>query len=274
MATRCWLALTLVLLLAVGNSLADVDQNKLARLVKDTLNRFRPTYNKKGGMRYPMFSLAVSIPFNEKSGEYDLSLVPDEGGEVRDTMIKCKVYRSERVVGATLLRWPNVVDQCPDEPVQWPDALKKCNLEEGSTWAQLRQKCSKNPGNFEDDHAEFRVLQHLKNSLLAKPNHLLLFYVVASPCNKKCTNEQSPVKILESIKDIKKWGNYAFVFSDVFQPRKESKDEPEEALRLLGDSIGLENIYRCKKQTSMGSPGPSNQKGKMCQATPFIMTRR
>ncbi|XP_034544448.1 uncharacterized protein LOC117816345 [Notolabrus celidotus] len=256
MAPLCWTAVTLVLLLAVGNSLAAVDQNELAGIVQETLNRYTPSYESTtGGRRFPMFSLAVRVPYNKESKKYDISQVTDSGEEVRETMIKCEVYSSSRVVAATVLRWPNVVDQCPGEPVQWPDVLKICGLSGKTTWLDLKRKCSKTVRDGRADHAEYRTLQHF-NSLFKNQNRndLLLFYVLASPCDRRCTNHSSPWNILEKIKMIKQWNNYAVVFSDVFQPRN-GHIIPEEDLRAalgrLGQSIGLSNIFRCTEQDPM-----------------------
>ncbi|XP_038569072.1 uncharacterized protein LOC119898860 [Micropterus salmoides] len=247
MAVLYWMAVTLGLFLSAGNSLADVDQNKLAEFVTEILKRYRPSYTGSNGQRRePMFSLAVSIPYNSDRKIYDISQVTDTGEQVWQSILKkCEVYTSKRMVAATVLRWPNVVDQCPEGRVQW-SIPAKC----GQTWADVKKNC---PTEIEDgraDHAEYRTLQNFDT--LARDhgeNDLLLFYVLASPCDQMCTNLSSPYNILNSIKMIQKWKNYAVVFSNVFKPR-DGDPIPDEDLRgaveRLGQSVGLRNIFRCK----------------------------
>ncbi|XP_035516489.1 uncharacterized protein LOC118327294 [Morone saxatilis] len=165
---------------------------------------------------------------------------------------KCKVYPGRRVVAATVLKWPDVVKWCPNEPVQWKDVLTKCN-QESMTWAELKQmrqdsktekECLESVSNRRADHAEYRTLQHF--NLVNNQNDLLLFYVLASPCHDKCAAEGVSGNILESVKKIKNWNNYALVFSDVFQPPGKSElEENREALERLVQSVGLRNIFRC-----------------------------
>ncbi|XP_038568254.1 uncharacterized protein LOC119898146 isoform X2 [Micropterus salmoides] len=246
MAVLCWMAVTLGLFLSAGNSLADVDQNKLAGIVTEILKRYRPTYmGSRGQRRRPMFSLAVSIPFDSGRNIYDIGQVTDTRDQVWQRILnRCEVYTSQRMVAATVLRWPNVVDQCPEGRVQW-SIPAKC----GQTWADVQNLC---PTVFKDgraDHAEYRTLQNF-NTLVSDhdENDLLLFYVLASPCDKRCASESSRLNILNSIKMIKQWKNYAVVFSDVFKPRG-SESIPEQDLRgaieRLGQSVGLSNIFRC-----------------------------
>ncbi|XP_044045409.1 uncharacterized protein LOC122873121 isoform X2 [Siniperca chuatsi] len=250
MAVLCWMAVTLGVLLSAGNCLA-VSEQQLAGIVKEILNRYRPIYlGSKGQRREPMFSLVVSIPYDSDKKMYDTSKVTDTGDQVWQSILKkCDVYTSKRMVAATVLRWPNVLDQCPKGPVRWDDVLTQCG-KPSMTWADVDAQC---PGEVEDgraDHAEYRVLQHF-DTLVSNldENDLLLFYVLASPCDQMCTSETSPWSILKSIKQIQKWKNYAVVFSNVFKPR-DSESIPDEDLRgaieRLGQSVGLRNIFRCK----------------------------
>ncbi|CAJ1052803.1 uncharacterized protein LOC117816345 [Xyrichtys novacula] len=247
MASLGWMALTLTLLLAVGNSLADTDPNELAGLVKETLNRFRPSYIFDNIEKKPMFSLAVSIPYDEEKEKFDVSKVEVSDEEVKKTMLQCKVHITSRVVAATVLRWPNVLEQCPKEPVQWRDVLKNCG-ESKMTWLDVQKKCSDKVRDGRADHAEYRALKHMFKT--PNKNDFLLFYVLASPCDKRCANPENPWNILESIKEIKKWKNYAVVFSNVFQPRNGvviPEEDLKRALEQLGKSVGLKNIFRCSK---------------------------
>lgn len=89
--------------------------------------------------RCPMFSLAVSIPYNSTTELYDTSQVADTGDQVRERIVNdCEVYNGARAVAATVLRWPNVLDQCPDKPVQWPNVLAKCGPAL-KTWADFKE---------------------------------------------------------------------------------------------------------------------------------------
>lgn len=217
-----------------------------------------------------MFSLAVSIPYNSDRKIYDISQVTDTGEQVWQSILKkCEVYTSKRMVAATVLRWPNVVDQCPEGRVQWSDVPTKC----GQTWADVKKNC---PTEIEDgraDHAEYRTLQNFDT--LARDhgeNDLLLFYVLASPCDQMCTNLSSPYNILNSIKMIQKWKNYAVVFSNVFKPR-DGDPIPDEDLRgaveRLGQSVGLRNIFRCKGRVMQCTSCSSGT-----QVTPYCYSDR
>lgn len=205
-----------------------------------------------------MFSLAVSIPYNSDTNTYDISEVTDTGDQVKTTILNCDVYTSRTMVAATVLRWPNVLKQCPEGRVKWRNVLNKCP-KTVKTWADVESQCPEAVFEGKADHAEYRVLQQF-NTLVKNLNKqdLLLFYVLASPCDTKCTNELNPSNILQLINQIRNWNNYAVVFSDVFKPRN-GKSIPENDLRgslerlgryegLLG-SVGLNNIFRCK-----GSP--------------------
>ncbi|XP_054460408.1 uncharacterized protein LOC129095850 [Anoplopoma fimbria] len=257
MAGLCWMAVTLGLLLSVGNSSADFekpDQNQLARIVEKILADYTPRYNGKKGERSPMFSLAVSIPYNGK--EYDISQViaSDPPEELQKTILRCEVYRGTRVVAATLLKWPDVLEQCPDERVQWPPVLEKCQ-QTSMTWAEVKNRCPNAVKKGTADHAEYRTLQAfntLTNNL--DKNDFLLFYVLSSPCDQRCTSESNTLNILDSINKIKNWNNYAVVFSKVFKPRGGAAIPTENlkgSLERLGSPIGLKNIYRCYGQNSV-----------------------
>ncbi|XP_051241474.1 uncharacterized protein LOC127355047 isoform X4 [Dicentrarchus labrax] len=255
MAGLSWMAVTLVLSLSAGNSLAVVDQNKLAKIVSKIVNRYRPHYEVNGKRRSPMFSLAVTVPYNRESSKYDTDRLTDSAVDVRNTIVDCDVYTGTRMVAATVLRWDNVLDQCPDRPVQWKDVLRKCRRR-SMTWAELdkmrqdrrtEEQCRTAVWEGRADHAEYRTLQHFNNLVNNRnENDLLLFYVLAAPCDQKCASN-GRFGILESIKEIKKWKNYAVVFSNVFRPR-DGEPIPEGnrmALEKLGNSVGLSNIFRC-----------------------------
>lgn len=202
-----------------------------------------------------MFSLAVNIPYNSDTKMYDMGKVTDGGDQVRNTILNCEVYTGRRLVAATVLRWPNVLKQCPAGRVQWPDVLRKCP-KTVKTWADVEIKCPEAVYDKRADHAEYRTLQHF-NTLVNNHNKedLLLFYVLASPCDKRCTSESNPFNILKSINQILNWKNYAVVFSDIFKPRGGSIPEGdlrgalEQLRRYKGPlgSIGLKNIFRCTK---------------------------
>ncbi|XP_073328724.1 uncharacterized protein [Pagrus major] len=248
------MAVTLCLLLFDGNSLAAVNQNQLAKFVDQILNEYTPSYtSSNGGRTNPMFSLAVTIPYNERKKIYDISQVTGDGDRVRRKILHCDVYAGTRVVAATVLRWPNVVDQCPDGYVQWGDVLSQCPRGV-KTWADVKQMCPDKVWEGRADHAEYRTLQGI-NTLFRtfKKKDLLLFYIFASPCDQRCTSESSDLSILNSIKVIRKWTNYAVVFSNIFQLR--GNPIPDDALRgsleRLAGSVGLSNIFRCNRQGAM-----------------------
>lgn len=205
------------------------------------------------GRRRPMFSLVVSVPRNTNTGLYDASAVTDDSRTVRDRILNCDVYVGRRVVAATVLRWPNVLEQCPGQPIQWRLNLRGCHSHP-RTWAQVQSNCPRNTiPDGKADHAEFRTLQNigpLVSNHREGSNDLLVFYVLASPCDRRCTSETNHWNILESIKSIRKWTNYAVVFTNIFMPRNGAQipdQERQGALRRLGKSVGLDNIFRCFK---------------------------
>lgn len=208
-----------------------------------------------------MFSVAVSVPYNDDTKLYDMNRVPDSPQAVRDAILRCDVYVGERVVAATVLRWPDVLQQCPAEQVPWPDLLKQCGRK-SMTWAEVQNVC---PGKIRDgraDHAEYRTVENF-NTLVSnlkkfRQDDLLVFYVLASPCAQRCTNKANKYNILDRINPILRWKNYAFVFTNVFQPRgnvRIPEADLREALKQLGThkgslgSLGLSNIFRCKGRT-------------------------
>ncbi|XP_038568540.1 uncharacterized protein LOC119898436 [Micropterus salmoides] len=251
MAVLCWMAVKLALLMSAGNCLAAVvDQNQLVGIVDDIVNRYRPSYkNPDGSQTFPMFSLAVSIPYNNTMKKYDVNQVLDNAEQVRNTIVNCDVYRGTRVVAATLLKWPNVLNQCPSGLVSWRHVLRQCPSV--VTWDDLQRVCPVAIRDGTTDHAEYRTLQHF-NTLVNNrdKDDLLLFYVYASPCAARCTNENNTRNILNLIKPIQNWQNYAFVFSKVFKPRQGDPmlvEDLKGALMQLGTSIGLDNIFRCDR---------------------------
>ncbi|XP_030005272.1 uncharacterized protein LOC115429718 [Sphaeramia orbicularis] len=248
-----WMAVMVTMFLSPGNSSAAVDQNLLARTVQDILNMYKPQLPNG---QYCMFSLAVSIPY-----DYTVNLnavyESDPGDEVKTTILNCDVYTGRRVVAATVLKWPNVLTQCPNGRVQWLDVVEKCRPEQVKTWDDVRRMCPDKVYDGRADHAEYRTLENFNNLVNShNRNDLLLFYVHASSCPLKCIFGNERVNILDRINPIRNWSNYAFVFSQVFKPRF-GEPIPEEKLRQallhLGTysgrrgPIGLDNIFLCDK---------------------------
>ncbi|XP_022623368.1 uncharacterized protein LOC111238232 [Seriola dumerili] len=242
MAGLRWMAVTLAVFLSTGNSL-DVGQNQLATIVQEVLDKYTKPNNDQREL--PMFSLAVSIP---KSGDsYDVAAGPDNGVAVKNAMLKCEVYTGTKVVGATLLRLSDIFTRCKDGRVQRQDVLQRCP-ERVVTWLDVKKKCRDKVGNI-DDHAEYRTLQALRTGPSSNFNDLMLFYVYAAPCHLRCT-QPGDGGILNSIKKIKKWGNYAVVFKKLFNPSDGtvvSQSFREQSLLNLASlgKIDLKNIFRC-----------------------------
>lgn len=213
-----------------------------------------------------MFSVAVIIPFNKDTQTHDIDLVSDDGDAVRTSILNCDVYAGTHVVAATVLRWDNVLDQCPNARVPagawpWDSVLKACRRT-SMTWLDVKNECPNSVKVGQADHAEFRTLKRFKtfvtelsNRKNLNRNDLLLFYVQSSPCPSRCTREpvsgRTDLSILSLIGQITNWNNYAVVFSKVFQPRSGPKiPEPKlrDSLERLGRNIGLGNIFRCDGQ--------------------------
>lgn len=154
-----------------------------------------------------------------------MSSVTDSGDDVKKAILKCKVYKSDYMVAARVLKLQDIAKVCPNEPV---------------------------PADNMDHHAEYRTLSNI-DALNSgeKINDLLLFYVSFSPCFRQCTNSSYPLNILEKIKEINNWTNHIVVFSKVYQPNNSNKmpdTELRDSIKRLGDSVGLENIFRCSEQ--------------------------
>ncbi|XP_068451679.1 uncharacterized protein [Clinocottus analis] len=262
MAGLSWTAVTLSLLLCVGNCSVQIkrpDQNQfpgpslkqLKDLVDEIWINYIPSYKLHNKDHFPMFSAAVSIPYDNNKEKYDVSGITDSAPDVKRTLLKCDVYKSTKMVAATLLKWPDVLNQCPKELVQWDDFPSKTAYRP-IPWDQVEGV----PEGFtRTDHAEYRALTAISTlTNLPNKNDLMLFYVLASPCVDKCTSGDHPMSILKSINEITKWTNYAVVFSNVFiagGPQLDEKQRKEALLRLGtykgvgGKSIGMNNIFRC-----------------------------
>ncbi|XP_039469802.1 uncharacterized protein LOC120440718 [Oreochromis aureus] len=272
MAGPYWVSVAVVVLMTVRNGATVtndetvIDQHQLAPIVEEILKRYTPNYNGADDNSFPpMFSVAVSVPYNEDKYMYDMNEVPDDGEKVRKDILNCDVYKGDRVVAATVLRWPNVLKQCPDGRVKWTDVRKRCGKQQINSWADVERLCGKS--EIQDgraDHAECRTLQHV-NTLVTKSqkskDDLMVFYVRASSCDKICTNPSHERNILSSIKKIMNWKNYVVVFSDVFKKcggKTTYMDDLRHSLKRLGDAIrdqrsklkdkrsnGLQYIFRC-----------------------------
>ncbi|XP_026027993.1 uncharacterized protein LOC113024842 isoform X2 [Astatotilapia calliptera] len=261
MAGPYWVSVAVLVLMTVRNGETVIDPNQLAPIVQDILNRYTPSYGANNNRKFPMFSVAVSVPYNEQTNTFDMNGVPDYGEVVRETILNCDVYQGNRVMAATVLKWPNVLDQCPNAYVQWPDVLRKCHREQ-MKWAEVERLCGADTIKYgRADHAEFRTLQDFQPLLATQSkDDLMVFYVRDSPCDQRCTNKLDDQNILTMIQDITNWKNYVVVFSDVFRPRDSGHllmNNLGESLKWLGKAIadrgsnGLQNIFRCHGQQEM-----------------------
>ncbi|KAK7929756.1 hypothetical protein WMY93_006151 [Mugilogobius chulae] len=264
MASLLWTVLLSTLLCSQVSRA--VDETELAQLVTQLLNVYRPTYRVHGDT--PTFTLAVSIPYNPQTRRYDVSVVTaaDNGQTVRQRLDNCEVYEGTRVMGAMVLKWPDVKTQCPSAniPAHWSFVQQLCpNVQ---TWGQLSQQCTSSIGkklskspNGAVDHAEYRVLQNfnnfvnkLRNRQLGQ-NDLLLFYSYKAPCDGRCASLTNTFSIVQSIRAINNWPNHVLVFSNIFVPTRTNvpaqtqETNRRTALTNLGGAInGVGNIYRCR----------------------------
>ncbi|XP_062244320.1 bromodomain and WD repeat-containing protein 3-like isoform X2 [Platichthys flesus] len=174
-----------------------------------------------------VFSLAVSIPLNQNQNQ--------------DQNLKQGAYQIQKVLESD------------------PAANVENKINNGEVYVGSRVVAAKPGGGL---HAESRVvdkLNQLYNSPQFNQDDLLLFYVYASPCVEQCTDEDHPLSILRGLNEIRRWNNWAVVFSKIFKPRigQENTDmERVRALRRLATygsgktesdlgPIGLQNIFRC-----------------------------
>ncbi|XP_026025158.1 uncharacterized protein LOC113023365 [Astatotilapia calliptera] len=193
MAAPYWVSVAVLVLITVTNGETVIDPHQLAPIVDDILNRYTPSYKGANNHRqFPMFSVAVSVPRNKD--KFDMNKVTDDGEAVRTKILNCDIYIGNRVVAATVLRWPNVRYQCPNAPVQWC-VPKKCNGKEIKTWADIDKFCDEEyiENNLypQAAHAESRTLDYFKENDKIRKNSkddLMVFYVRASPCDETCTN--------------------------------------------------------------------------------------
>ncbi|KAK7929806.1 hypothetical protein WMY93_006201 [Mugilogobius chulae] len=216
-----------------------------------------------------MFSLAISIPLNAIR-RYDFSQViaADPPQNVRTAMDRCQVYTGTRVVAATLLKYPDFKQQCPNEPVTWDYVRARCpNI---NYWRDFEQCTNNDIKKLKKDrdgliqHAEYRVLQNIQ-TLTNKLNRgiqstdLMLFYTYKSPCYTRCCSTDSLFNIFSKMSaSIRRWNNYAVVFSNIFVPGHTSdtaatlEQDRRTALLNLGNAVnGIANIYRCTQGASV-----------------------
>lgn len=182
-----------------------------------------------------MFSMAVSIPRQQNKYDIDGVLNQINGAEVVRKIKSGEVYKEGRMVAATFL------------------TKKKAKADD-------------------DIHAEYRVLQDF-DFLLGNNNNfeddLLIFYVLGSPCYHKCTNPDHPNAILNYLKDIKRWANYAFVFTHIAVSKNKALEttdkDRETALHNLAftGGLGLQNIFRCEKKDDNMECSSCSQNNKM-----------
>ncbi|KAK2918480.1 hypothetical protein Q8A73_002851 [Channa argus] len=95
MTSFSWTAVAL--LVFAGNCFAAVDQNKLATIVKDMLEKYDPTKQ--------MFSMAVSIPVKKNTEQdYDIDQVftTENGNKVKEKILSGGVYKEGRIVAAKM----------------------------------------------------------------------------------------------------------------------------------------------------------------------------
>uniref|UniRef100_A0AAV2LQT2 Uncharacterized protein n=1 Tax=Knipowitschia caucasica TaxID=637954 RepID=A0AAV2LQT2_KNICA len=227
-----WKLLVLVLFLSTQLIDAVVRKEDLARFVNELLNVYMPTIP-AGHQEPPMFSLAISIPQNA-FGRHNFSevIAADPPANVRNAMDRCQVYNGTRVVASTLLKYPDFITRCPNEPI---------------TWDYVKQKCPtlQRWGDFEQ-------VDGLRSS------DLMLFYTYKSPCSSRCCSSDNTFNIINKLAgSIRRWNNYAVVFSKIFVPGRTSStgDQLEQdrrtALLNLGNGIGgTANIYRCTRGSS------------------------
>ncbi|XP_028994344.1 uncharacterized protein LOC114848204 [Betta splendens] len=200
MASRCWMAVVLTVLLT--EHILAVDQNRLADIVNGILRQ----YGTQG-----MFSLAVTIPENQNLNINQVLqqvFQSDPAANVRNKLNNNEVYIGNRVVAA-------------------------------KRYTQ----------SFGTDHAESRVVDHLSQIFNnSTQNDLLFFYVFASPCVEKCSSSTHRQNILGRIQSIRRWRDWAFVFSVIFRPNnapENTEEQRQAALQRLGNSVDLNKIFRC-----------------------------
>lgn len=273
MAALLW---TVVFVLLQIQCSAAVSETELAEIVNQLLNVYRPTYLVHGNT--PTFTLAVSVPFNRETSSYDVSQVTaaDSSQNVRTALDTCQVYQGSRVVGAMVLKWPDVKNQCPNSviPATWTFVRELCKNVQ--TWGDLSQVCTNNINkklakspNGAVDHAEYRVLQNFNNFVNRfdtpqRNSDLLVFYSYKSPCDTRCASLTNQWSILPSINAIKKWSNHVLAFSEIFVPVRTSftpqqlEANRRTALTNIGAAIdGLGNVYRCRAGRCSSCSGQS-----------------
>ncbi|XP_053271954.1 uncharacterized protein LOC128430040 isoform X2 [Pleuronectes platessa] len=222
MAARSRITVLLLLfLLSTEHSFA-VNLNELTPLVDELLNRYRAE---------GVFSLAVSIPLNQNQNQ-DQTKNQNQGA-----------YQIQKVLESD------------------PAANVENKINNGEVYVGSRVVAAKPGGGL---HAESRVVDKL-NQLYKSPqfnqDDLLLLYVYASPCVEQCTDEGHELSILRGLNEIRRWNNWAVVFSKIFKPRNGQENTDMERVRALRrlatygsgktesdlGPVGLQNIFRCDR---------------------------
>uniref|UniRef100_A0AAV2LQU7 Uncharacterized protein n=1 Tax=Knipowitschia caucasica TaxID=637954 RepID=A0AAV2LQU7_KNICA len=266
-----WKLLVLVLFLSTQLIDAVVRKEDLARFVNELLNVYMPTIP-AGHQEPPAFSLAISIPQNDlRRHDFSKVIAADPPANVRIAMDRCQVYTGTRVVASTLLKYPDFITRCPNEPITWDYVKQKCpTLQrwgdfEQCTSGEIRQLKRLPEGDGLVQHAEFRVLENIQ-TLTNKINRvnglrssdLMLFYTHRSPCHTRCCSSHPTFSIINKLAgSIRRWNDYAVVFSEIFVPGRTSstgaqlEQDRRTALQNLGNGIGgTANIYRCTRGSS------------------------
>ncbi|XP_060923437.1 uncharacterized protein si:dkey-96g2.1 [Limanda limanda] len=214
MAARSRITVLLLLfLLSTEHSFA-VTEDELTPLVDELLSK----YGVNG-----MFSLAVSIPWNQNQNQ----------------------NQNAQQIIQTVLR---------SDPA---DNVKN-KINSRGEYLGIRVVAAK---NLHAEFNVVKKLNQLYTSVEANPNDLLLFYVYASPCVEQCTHEFHSQSILRGLNEIRLWKNYAVVFSKVFKPSSGHENPKKKLVRALkvlatykfkGDlgPIGLQNIFRCDSENN------------------------
>ncbi|XP_042247462.1 uncharacterized protein LOC121883116 isoform X2 [Thunnus maccoyii] len=240
MAGLCWVTVMLAFFLSAENSLAAVNQNRLARIVNGILGEYRIN---------EMFSLAVSIPENQNQDTDQILqqvFTSDPGDNVTNKIINDEMA-GLHWVAVVLVFFLSTGNSLAAVDKSWLTSIVKGIKNEyalGDTFSlAVNVPQNQDPTNlqevFQDDPADkvkqsvsqgqvyrgsrvvaasgavLNVLENIQPLITSSQGNFLIVYSEESPCGLTCTSKNEGT-VADKINDvIKNWSGYAFVFSKV-----------------------------------------------------------
>ncbi|XP_036950816.1 uncharacterized protein LOC119017828 [Acanthopagrus latus] len=213
MAGLCWMVAVLAFFLSTENTLADVDQNRLAEIVDGILKK----YQTDGKL-----SLAVRIPDDQNQNIDDILETvskSDPVGAVKEKLNKNEVYIGRRLVAARLLGGSEGGDQAESRVVDHLDDLFNHSNKQDAEFLLLYAYASPCVEKCTSGSHRENILKRM-NHILQWSNYAVVFSKISKPSDGRLNTEEELSGALERL------GTY----------------------NGTRGAIGLSNIFRCDKQ--------------------------